>query len=117
MQEAKKNLGKVVRAARKRKKMTQEYLAERAGVQSRLILDMEKGEGNPRFDSLFATVRQLDIPADDIFYYDRAISGDAEKFLRELSAFSEPEQRLALAAARAVLQQIRNDCSHVDDHQ
>ena len=82
-----------------------------------MVLEMENGRGNPHFDEFFAAVRLLDIPSNDIFYYDRAISGDAEKFLRELSAFSEPEQRLALAAARAVLQQIRNDCSHVDDHQ
>ena len=70
---------------------------------------MEKGEGNPRFDSLFATVRQLDIPADDIFYYDRTPSTDTDKFPQELSSFGESEQRLALATAKAVLQQFRKE--------
>ena len=41
MQEAKINLGKVVRVARKRKRITQDYLAEKVGVQPRTILEIE----------------------------------------------------------------------------
>ena len=47
MQEAKINLGKVVRIARKRKRITQDYLAEKVGVQPRTILEIENGRGNP----------------------------------------------------------------------
>ena len=47
MQEAKINLGKVVRVARKRKRITQDYLAEKVGVQPRTILEIEDGRGNP----------------------------------------------------------------------
>ena len=50
MQEAKINLGKVVRIARKRKRITQDYLAEKVGVQPRTILEIENGRGNPRFE-------------------------------------------------------------------
>lgn len=53
MQEAKINLGKVVRVARKRKRITQDYLAEKVGVQPRTILEIENGRGNPRFENLF----------------------------------------------------------------
>ncbi len=109
MQEAKKNLGRVIRAARKKKGITQENLAEQIGVQTRMVLETENGRGNPRFDGLFAAVRLLDIPSNDIFYYDRTLSTDTDKFLQELSSFSESEQRLALAAARAVLQQFREE--------
>ena len=84
MQEAKINLGKVVRVARKRKRITQDYLAEKVGVQPRTILEIENGRGNPRFENLF----------------------------QELSSFSEEEQRMAAAAARAVLQQIRYEKEH-----
>ena len=70
MQEAKINLGKVVRVARKRKRITQDYLAEKVGVQ------------------------------------------DTEQLFQELSSFSEEEQRMAAAAARAVLQQIRYEKEH-----
>ena len=57
MQEAKINLGKVVRIARKRKRITQDYLAEKVGVQPRTILEIENGRGNPRFENLFVMVR------------------------------------------------------------
>ena len=61
MQEAKINLGKVVRVARKRKRITQDYLAEKVGVQPRTILEIENGRGNPRFENLFVMVRLLEI--------------------------------------------------------
>ena len=70
MQEAKINLGKVVRIARKRKRITQDYLAEKVGVQPRTILEIENGRGNPRFENLFVMVRLLDIAPNDIFNYD-----------------------------------------------
>ena len=51
----------------------------------------------------------LDIPSNDIFYYDRTPSTDTDKFPQELSSFGESEQRLALAKAKAVLQQFRKE--------
>ena len=83
MQEAKINLGKVVRVARKRKRITQDYLAEKVGVQPRTI-----------------------------FNYDCGLAQDTEQLFQELSSFSEEEQRMAAAAARAVLQQIRYEKEH-----
>ena len=109
MQEAKINLGKVVRVARKRKRITQDYLAEKVGVQPRTILD---GRGNPRFENLFVMVRLLDIAPNDIFNYDCGLAQDTEQLFQELSSFSEEEQRMAAAAARAVLQQIRYEKEH-----
>lgn len=110
MQEAKINLGKVVRIARKRKRITQDYLAEKVGVQPRTILEIENGRGNPRFENLFVMVRLLDIAPNDIFNYDCGLAQDTEQLFQELSSFSEEEQRMAAAAARAVLQQIRYLC-------
>lgn len=48
-------------------------------------------------------------PSNDIFYYDRTPSTDTDKFPQELSSFGESEQRLALAKAKAVLQQFRKE--------
>ena len=85
MQEAKLNLGKVVRIARKRKRITQDYLAERVGVQPRTILEIENGRGNPRFENLFVMVRLLDIAPNDIFNYDCGLTQDTEQLFQELS--------------------------------
>ena len=87
MQEAKLNLGKVVRIARKRKRITQDYLAERVGVQPRTILEIENGRGNPRFENLFVMVRLLDIVPNDIFNYDCGLTQDTEQLFQELSSF------------------------------
>ena len=95
MQEAKINLGKVVRVARKRKRITQDYLAEKVGVQPRTILEIENGRGNPRFENLFVMVRLLDIAPNDIFNYDCGLAQDTEQLFQELSSFSEEEQRMA----------------------
>ena len=94
MQEAKINLGKVVRVARKRKRITQDYLAEKVGVQPRTILEIENGRGNPRFENLFVMVRLLDIAPNDIFNYDCGLAQDTEQLFQELSSFSEEEQRM-----------------------
>lgn len=82
MQEAKINLGKVVRIARKRKRITQDYLAEKVGVQPRTILEIENGRGNPRFENLFVMVRLLDIAPNDIFNYDCGLAQDTEQLFR-----------------------------------
>lgn len=111
MQGAKKNLGAVIRAARIKKGYTQDTLAEKLGLQSRTILEIENGRGNPRFDVLFKLIRLLDIPSEDVFYFDLApLSDDAQQFCIKLSAFSEREQRLAMAAASAVLDRLTTEC-------
>lgn len=56
MQEAKINLGRVVRIARKRKRITQDYLAEKVGVQATNDSGNRDGRGNPRFENLFVMV-------------------------------------------------------------
>lgn len=109
MQEAKEHLGKATRAARLNKDWTQEQLAEKVGVQPRMILEIENGRGNPQFENLYQIIQLLDIPPNDIFNADRAPSKAVDRFVLELSAFSEQEQLLALAAARAVLAQLRKN--------
>jgi len=109
MHEAKKRLGKATRAARLNKELTQEQLAEKVGVQPRMILEIENGRVNPQFDNLYQIMLLLDIPPNDIFNADRAPSTAVDKFVLELSAFTEQEQLLALAAAQAVLEQLRKN--------
>lgn len=46
----------------------QEKLAEILGFDSRTILNIENGRGNPKFEKLYPLVRHLNISADRIFY-------------------------------------------------
>lgn len=107
MQEAKRNLGQIVKKARKKQKLTQENVAEKLGIQPRTVLEIENGRGNPTFDILYALIRALNISPDNIFYDNKAeLSGEITQFLHEIALYSEDEQKLALAAANAVLKQI-----------
>ena len=65
-----------------------------------------------KLENLFVMVRLLDIAPNDIFNYDCGLAQDTEQLFQELSSFSEEEQRMAAAAARAVLQQIRYEKEH-----
>ena len=65
---AKKNLGAVVRKARKNRNLTQQQLADHLGMSLRSIIDVENGRSNLKFDTLFALVRFLSISGKDIFY-------------------------------------------------
>lgn len=108
MHDYKRNFGNLVRAARLKQDYTQEKLAEMLDIQQRTILEIENGRGNTQFDILFPLVRLLNIPGDDIFYFDRTTpTTEVELFLHELSAFPEEVQRYALAAAFGVLRQAR----------
>lgn len=68
MHYAKKNLGAVVRKARKNRNLTQQQLADHLGMSLRSIIDVENGRSNLKFDTLFVLVRFLSISGKDIFY-------------------------------------------------
>ena len=68
MAEYSKYLGESIYRNRKRQKMTQAELAEKAGVTEQTIRKIEHGEGNPQLDVLCALVTTLMIDPAEIFY-------------------------------------------------
>ena len=56
-----------MRVARKAKKMTQEELAEAAGVSAETISNLERGKFSPTFDVLAAVMRELDMDPLEVF--------------------------------------------------
>ncbi len=73
MQDMKQTLADAVREARTRLGLSQEKLAEDLGLDTRTILNIEAGRGNPKFDKLYPLITYLKIPADKIFYPDTKI--------------------------------------------
>ena len=67
MNDAKQNLAAAVRDARTGLGLSQEKLAEILNIDSRTILNIEAGRGNPKFEKLYLLVTYLKIPADKIF--------------------------------------------------
>lgn len=68
MQDIKQNLADVIREAHTELGLSQEKLAEVLGFDSRTILNIENGGGNPKFEKLYPLVRYLNLSADRIFY-------------------------------------------------
>lgn len=68
MSDYSKILGKSIYRNRKRQRMTQAELAEKAGVTEQTIRKIEHGDGNPQFEVVCALVTTLMIDPAEIFY-------------------------------------------------
>ena len=56
------NLGKNLRAARKRLGLTQEEVAERSGVQAGEVSRIERGKRDPQVSTLEKLAKALEVP-------------------------------------------------------
>lgn len=61
-----RSIGENIRAYRKAKKMTQETLAERAGLSVNYIGSIERGEKLPSLETFITIVNQIGVTADCI---------------------------------------------------
>ena len=68
MQDYNQALAKAVKDARTKRGLSQEKLAEILNLDSRTILNIEAGRGNPKFEILVALITYLKIPTESIFY-------------------------------------------------
>lgn len=68
MQEAKQALGMCVRRSREDANLTQQQLADHLGIGLRTISDIETGQANPEFTTLYPLIKYLNISANDFFY-------------------------------------------------
>lgn len=75
MQDIKQNLADAIRKSRTELGLSQEKLAEILGFDSRTILNIENGRGNPKFEKLYPLVRHLNISADRM---------DCQHFFRQI---------------------------------
>ena len=85
-------LGKSIYRNRKRLRITQAELAEKAGVTEQTIRKIEHGEGNPQLDVLCALVTTLKIDPEEIFYPQSDPEDPAKKQLEILLADCCDEQ-------------------------
>ena len=103
-------LGEQLKKARKDRDLTQEQLAERAGLSTRHIAKIEKGEVNPSFEVLSTLVKTLGVSFDAIF--DPA-SEQVEAELQEIAGLYRtcPEQgrHLVLATMRTMVNELLNN--------
>lgn len=70
MDDIKKLFGKRLRELRKRKRMTQEKLAEMAGIEPRNLLKIENAQTFPRIKTLQKLMEALETSAAEIFSFE-----------------------------------------------
>ncbi len=110
MQDIKQTLAKAVRDARLERSISQEKLAEILGLDTRTILNIEAGRGNPKFDKLYPLITYLKIPADLIFYPDSSNpQPELQKLLTLLNDCTEEDATILLPAVKYLLDLQRNN--------
>ncbi len=109
MQDIKQTLAKVIREARLESGISQEKLAELLGLDTRTILNIEAGRGNPKFDKLYPLIIYLKIPLDLIFYPNsRNPQQELQKLLTLLNDCTEKEATALLPAVKYLLKLMEN---------
>lgn len=108
MNDAKQRLADEVREARKELGLSQERLAEILSDDSRTILNIEAGRGNPKFETLYSLITYLKIPANKIF--DSEYKDDTpnrQKLLSLLKDCTEQEAEFLIPVIRCLLDLLR----------
>ena len=89
-------IGNRLLMARKKARLTQAELAERAGLADRTYADIERGEANMRVETLLRICRVLKITPDDVLTRDEQTpQTDLNAVLRKLEGRSPKDRNTA----------------------
>jgi len=97
--------GKRLRKFRKDRGLTQEQLAEKAGLHHTFIGAVERGSKNPSLDSISKISEALGISLRDLFPPNR-LSSEADREVAELLDVVQGKSISELKLARAVLEDV-----------
>ena len=103
-------LGERLKKARKDRGLTQEQLAEQAGLSARHIAKIEKGDANPSFEVLSTLVKTLGVSFDAIFDpASEQVAAELQEIAGLYRACPEQGRRLVLVAVRAMVNELRKE--------
>lgn len=104
MEELLNSFGQTIKDARIAAGMTQDSLAEQAGVTPRYIMAIENENKHPRMPVLLKIIRALKISADTIFYPEIQHTGrEKEQLMHMIQMCGEKEIKIAAATVKALL--------------
>ena len=99
--------GKKIQTIRKARGLSQEALAERAGISAQYVSNIERGKENPTLDMLFLLCDALKVVFAEMCDYEPIAQMDRRRLegvLRELLKTAQPEQlKTAVKVLKAVL--------------
>lgn len=103
-----KLLGRLIKDARKKKKITQLELANALGISESYIKDLERGRSTPSLATLFELIKFLNFSVEPFFYSTPEDDTSHLELVRLLSQCDEDDCRVLIATALALLQKKRN---------
>lgn len=90
-------LGAQIRAARKKNGLTQQKLADRAGLAIKTIQDTERGKKNATYDTLSRIIECLGVSADTLFPTKTPISNEKlQNLIRKIQLCNPENQEILL---------------------
>ena len=104
------NLGKYIQNARDAQGLTQEKVGEIIGRAGKSVSNIECGRTNPKYDTLYAIFRTLNVDVNGLFYggHDENSSTLAE-FNNLLDGCTEKELKMLLDISRIILAATRSN--------
>ena len=100
-------LGELIKAARNKNHLTQQGLADQAGVGLRHYQNIESGLINPSYKVLFAIIQRLAMPSDILFYPDISQQEDEKQhLLSKFAACTEDERQFLLNTVNCMVEQF-----------
>lgn len=98
------NLGSILKAARKSRKLTREKVAESVGISPRYLSSLENEHKKPSYNLLYRLVRALGMSADTIFYPEiENKSDEIAQLTRMLSLCNQQDLKIISATLTAIL--------------
>ncbi|MGI6498961.1 MAG: helix-turn-helix domain-containing protein [Oscillospiraceae bacterium] len=77
------SFGIAVRAERTKRELTQVQLAEKLGMSKRTIIQAERGQSNPKFETVILLAQELEISLDAIVFPDTASPNNVPKCVHD----------------------------------
>lgn len=109
MPEYERSLGDSIKRARRRLAMTQQQVAEEAGIDPRTVMNIENNHGNPKMAVLFPLLRVLKIDPWEIFYPESKNDSFAiHQLLLIFEECSEEEIKAVLPVCEAMLAALKS---------
>jgi len=100
--------GACVRKWRKARKMTLNALAEKCGISTRHLINIEYGRINLSFDMIYAIVHTLEISADFLFYPEMEDTDKRAKLMmNSFNSCSAEHQEIILDLVRCLIYNLQ----------
>ena len=102
MESIRSKIGGVIRESRTQQHITQEKLAERAGLSTGMIGQIERGESMPSVETLDVLIKELDIDPRGLFCNSPVPNDELIELHCVISSVDSSQQHTLLKIARAL---------------